>query len=1087
VRGPAHVPAGRPGVGVTSERARRVRHRGSRRTVVLDGLDVPVGAGTELRYTLLPVLDRELTYRSTYVAIDLLLDDGTWLSHTTSGQALRDQHGMPATAVGQGDARILVPDHWNLVRVDLGPLAEEAPGRRVRAAAVVTAPPDGGRSEVWLDSVSVGPRRERTIAGRTDLVDTRRGTHSSGAYSRGNTVPAAAVPNGFTMWVPLTDASSERWLYSWAAHNGPDNRPRLQGVGISHEPSPWMGDRDQLAFHLVPVRPGGSGEDDVPSAALAARAIGFSHDAETARPHLYAVDLDGGARVAVAASDHGGVLRFTFPPGSTTGHLLFDAVSDAGATGPPVAVTVHADGTLTGWSDHGSTLSVGRSRMYVVGRISRPVLRTGRARGRDHATYATVALDPGAGPADGSEAGPGAEAGSTAEVRVATSYISEDLAWRALEREVAGSFDEVADRARAQWEERLGVLDVQGATEEQQVTLYSNLYRLNLYPSSYTELGADGAPVHASPVIDGAPAVPGEMYVNHGFWDTYRTCWPAYALLYPQVAARLADGFVQQYREGGWVARWSSPGYADLMTGTSSDVAFADLYLRGVALLDPLATYDAGLRNATALPTRSGVGRKGQGFALTHGWVPRSVDESVSWSLEGYINDAGLARMAEALADAPGTPEHRRRALRDDAAYLRQSALGYVHLFDAETGFFRGRGRDGSFRSGPFDPAEWGGDYTESDAWNFLFHPVHDGAGLAALHGGPAGLARLLDRFFDTPERADRPGSYGSVIHEMVEARDVRLGQLGQSNQVSHHIPYAWLFAGRPDRTQEIVREILARLWTGSEIGQGYHGDEDNGEMSAWYVLSALGLYPLEIGSPRWAVTSPLFERAVVHRPDGDLVVDAPGAAEHWYVAGLDVSDAGGVARAVTAPSVDHGDLVGGSTLRFALSGTPTRWGVPASGGGPGMESGPGSGSGSGSGAAPARPWQRADGGWHDAEGPLPRLTDGDLTTSAEVAGTLEWRPAGEIPRGAVLRAYTLTSAVAGVAPPSAWRLVTDGGQVLDERSGERWPWPGQLRPFVLDEPVPLTTLRLELGEPGGLAQVELLVVSARGEIGLLS
>jgi predicted alpha-1,2-mannosidase len=273
------------------------------------------------------------------------------------------------------------------------------------------------------------------------------------------------------------------------------------------------------------------------------------------------------------------------------------------------------------------------------------------------------------------------------------------------------------------------------------------------------------------------------------------------------------------------------------------------------------------------------VGRKGQDFALTHGWVPRDVDESVSWGLEGYINDAGLARMAQALADAPGTPDGRRRSLRDEAAYLRQSSLGYVHLFDAATGFFRGRGRDGSFGSGPFDPDEWGGDYTESDAWNFLFHPVHDGAGLAALHGGREGLERLLERFFATPERADKPGTYGSVIHEMVEARDVRLGQLGQSNQVSHHIPYAWLLAGRPDRTQEAVREILARLWTGNEIGQGYHGDEDNGEMSAWYILSALGLYPLEIGSSRWAVGSPLFERAVVHRPDGDLVVEAPGAS----------------------------------------------------------------------------------------------------------------------------------------------------------------------------------------------------------------
>ncbi|MFI6425231.1 GH92 family glycosyl hydrolase [Promicromonospora sp. NPDC050880] len=1048
--GPAHVPAGRPGAGLTSEHARLVSHEGPGRTVVVDDLDVPLAPGLVLRWAVLPVLDDELTYRSTHVAVDLRLDDGTWLGATDAGRGLTDQHGMPASATGQGEARILVPDHWNVVRVDLDAAAEHLAGRRVRAAALVTAPPDGGRTEAWLDEVSVGPRPERTVTGRTDLVDTRRGTHSSGAYSRGNNVPAAAVPNGFTMWVPLTDAATERWLYSWAGHNGPDNRPRLQGIGISHEPSPWMGDRDQLAFHLVPARTDDDGTTDVPDAGLAARALAFSHDAETARPHRYAVDLDGGARVAVAASDHGGLLRFTFPPGVATGHLVVDAVSDAGADGAPVEITVHDDGTFTGWSDHGSTLSAGRSRMYVVGRIARPVLRSGPARGRPYATYATVALDPATRPGD--------EAGRTVDVRVATSYISEELAWLALEREVSGTFDEVAEATRALWEERLGVLDVEGATEEQQVTLYSNLYRLNLYPSSYTEVGADDEPVHASPVLDGGPVRPGEMFVNHGFWDTYRTCWPAYALLYPEIAARLADGFVQQYREGGWVARWSSPGYADLMTGTSSDVAFADLHLRGVDLPDPLDTYDAGLRNATALPTLPGVGRKGQAFALTRGWVPRDVDESVSWGLEGYINDAGLARMARALADAPGTPDERRRALRDEAAYLHQSSLGYVHLFDPDTGFFRGRGRDGAFAPGPFDPDEWGGDYTESDAWNFLFHPVHDGPGLAALHGGPAGLEALLERFFATPERADKPGSYGSVIHEMVEARDVRLGQLGQSNQVSHHIPYVWLFAGRPDRTQETVREILARLWTGSEIGQGYHGDEDNGEMSAWYVLSALGLYPLEIGSSRWAVGSPLFERAVVHRPDGDLVVEAPGAAGRWYVAGLHLSDGAGTTRAVTSPSVEHADLTGGATLRFSMSGTAARWGAQVAP------------------TAADRPWERAEGGWSSAGRPLPGLTDGDLTTAVDVAGALVWQPSGELPQGASLRGYTVTSGPGDAgAPPSGWRLVAEDGRVLDERSGERWRWPGQLRPFVLDEPVPLTGLRLEPVDGGLVTQIELL------------
>jgi predicted alpha-1,2-mannosidase len=1058
--GPAHVPAGLPGVGLTGVRSLRVTApagAGPARRVLLDGLDVLVEPATELRYAVCPVLDEALTYGSTFVAVEALLEDGTW----TGDLGLRDRYGMPASARGQGEARILVPDHWNLVRIDLGALA----GRRVRALAVtVDAPAHASPVEAWLDDVAVGLAASPARAGLVDHVDTRRGSHATGAYSRGNTFPATAVPNGFTFWTPLTDGASATWLYSWAAHNGPDNRPRVHGIGISHQPSPWMGDRNQLAF--LPVL-----DDD---ASLDARARAFDHDDELARPHHYGVALDGGLRVDVTPTDHGGVLRFAFPDGAPTGRVVVDTVSTQGA-GPdgPLSLTVDAaTGTLTGWVDHGTGLSVGRSRMYVVGRFSRPLASAGPARGnRPHASV--VAVDLGADP--------------VVELRVATSFIGVDQAWHTYDLELAGrAFAQVEADARAAWEARLRVVEVEGATDEQLTTLYGGLYRLNLYPSSQWEnAGTADAPepVHASPVAPpagpssatrtGAAVLPGRVHVNHGFWDTYRTCWSAYALLYPDVAAELADGFVQQYRDGGWIARWSSPGYADLMTGTSSDVAFADLHARGVALPDPLATYDAGLRNATVVPPSDGAGRKGQAFALLHGYVPRDVHESVSWHLEGCLNDDGLARMARALADAPGTPESRRRALRDEAAYLAQRAGGYVHLFDAGTGFFRGRDRSGAFGDEAFDPRDWGGDYTESDAWNFAFHAPHDGPGLAALHGGPDRLAGVLEEFFATPECADRPGGYGSVIHEMVEARDVRLGQLGQSNQVSHHIPYTWLAAGRPDRTQEVVREILDRLWTGSQIGQGYHGDEDNGEMSAWYVLSALGLYPLHVGSDRWAVGTPLFRRAVVHHPSGDLVLSAPDAgAASPYVHGLTV---GG--RAVTEPEVAHGDLLGGVVVEFAMGSAPSSWGRGAAGA---------------DAAVPVPvPWCDATGGarggvWRASGADVPGLSDDDLAAAVDLADVLDggdaltWSAGSGAAGGDVLVAYTLVSALDGSPAPSAWLLeVRDGGawRVVDERSSEAFPWAGQLRPFVLAEPVPLGDVRLRVpGRAGWLAQVELLV-----------
>jgi predicted alpha-1,2-mannosidase len=880
-------------------------------------------------------------------------------------------------------------------------------------------------------------------------------------------LPAAAVPNGAALWVPLTDGASGSWLYSWAAHNGPDNRPRLHGVAVSHVPSPWMGDRDQLAVHLVPAS--GTRADGVPDGSLEARGLAFDHAAELARPHHYGVALDGGARVDVTPTDHGAVLRLTFPAGDAVGYVVLDAVGTEGAAEPgrPVRLRIEPEtGTITGWSDHGSGLSVGRSRMYVVGRLDRPVLRAGRAAGdRPHARYATVDLSAGSG-------------GRTVELRLATSFVGVEQAWRTFARELEGvRFAKVEARARAAWEERLGAVEVEGATDDQLTTLYSCLYRLNLYPTSQTEdAGEPGRPrpVHASPVLPhagpstdertGAVVVDGAIFVNHGFWDTYRTCWPAYALLHPMLAGRLADGFVQQYREAGWVARWSSPGYADLMTGTSSDVAFADLLARGVSLPDPSAAYEAGLRNATVIPPHAGVGRKGQEHALLHGWVPREVHESVSWSLEGYVNDAGLAAMARQLAVRDGVSERRRRALLDEAAYLDRRALGYVHLFDRATGFFRGRGSDGTFVDpAGFDPAEWGGDYTESDAWNFAFHVPHDGAGLARLHGGPEGLAAVLERFFATPERADRPGSYGSMIHEMSEARDVRLGQLGQSNQVSHHVAYTWLAAGRPNRAQETVREILGRLWTGSELGQGYHGDEDNGEMSAWYVLSALGLYPLEVGSPRWALGSPLFRRAVVHRPGGDLVIEAPGAEDgHRYVAGVAVDG-----RELDAPVLDHRELVGGARVRFRMAAEPSGWGAERA-----------------AAAGPDRlPWGDVSGTgvWRRPGGrAVPWLADDELGRAVDVGpGGLTWST-GAGGHGHLLHAYTLVSAADGRPAPTSWRLSvrTAGGtwRDVDARDGEEFRWAAQLRPFVLSEPVAFDEVRLDLHDAGALAQVELLV-----------
>ena len=364
------------------------------------------------------------------------------------------------------------------------------------------------------------------------------------------------------------------------------------------------------------------------------------------------------------------------------------------------------------------------------------------------------------------------------------------------------------------------------------------------------------------------------------------------------------------------MARWSSPGYADLMVGTSSDVAFADAWHKGVRFDKHLA-YEAALKNATAVPPVSNVGRKGLARSMYRGYADISVHEGMSWTLEGALNDFGLARFAEALALEEKDPAKVRR-YRDEAAYFGARAADYVHLYDPATGFFRGRDASGQWRqpAAEFESREWGGDYTEANAWNFAFTAPHDAEGLASLMGGRDRLAQKLDGFFATPETAERryAGSYKQVIHEMTEARDVRMGMYAHSNQPAHHIPWMYVAAGQPWKTQRIVRDVMGRLYLGSEIGQGYAGDEDNGEMSAWYTFAMLGLYPMRMGAPEYVIGSPAFARSEVTLENGRklTVVARNNSPENVYVQSLRVNG-----KPWNQAWIRHADIAAGATLEF--------------------------------------------------------------------------------------------------------------------------------------------------------------------------
>lgn len=1014
---------------------------------------------TRLSYKIFPELNAaDLNYPSTFVAVDLAFTDGSYLSDLHAA----DEHGIRLSPTGQGTGKILYADQWNSVTADIGSVAA---GKTIERVLVGYDNPHGpALFHGWIDDLTIRRAEHRRHRRPTDYVLTTRGTNASGNFSRGNNIPATAVPNGFNFWVPVTDAGSTSWLYHYQSQNNADNLPQLQALSVSHEPSPWMGDRQ--TFQVMASAAAGK-----PDADRDKRALAFHHDNETARAHHYAVTFDNGITAELAPTDHAAILQFGFP--GHDANLIFDNVDNSGG------LTLDADGRgLTGYSDVNITgYDAGASRMYVYATFDRPVTASGMLSGGggDKVT-GYFRFDVGTR--------------RTVTMRVATSLLSVEQAKRNLDSEI-GRHDDLASvrrRAEEQWHRRLRVIEVDGATDDELTTLYSNLYRLNLYPNSgYENVGSAHRPDYryaspvskptgkSSPTKTGAHIVRGKIYVNNGFWDTYRTVWPAYSLLYPSVAGELVSGFVQQFLDGGWVARWSSPGYADLMTGTSSDVAFTDAFLKGAKGIDPEDTYQAAVRNATVRPPNSAVGRKGLATSIFLGYTADDTGESVSWALEGFLNDFGIGNMAAELARRARRGSAQRRRYTEESQYYLSRARNYVHLFDDKVGFFQGFDAKHKPRLSPdeYDPRVWGNDYTETDGWNFAFTVAHDGQGLANLYGGRDKLADKLDTFFATQETAEYPGSYGGTIHEMLEARDVRMGQYGHSNQPAHHITYMYLYAGQPWRTQEKVREVLRRLYVGSDIGQGYCGDEDNGEMSAWWLFSAMGIYPLQMGSPRYVIGSPLFGKTVLHLENGrDVVI----RARHNSVNNVYVQDARLNGRPLRRTWLSHDELARGARLDFRMGPRRSSWGTGHDAVPPSLTTGDevatpmADVTGAGRGKVSA-----ADG--TDVRKLFDNSSESHVTFQSTTPSVTY-----QLDDAAKVTHYTLTSAT-GSDDPTDWRLrgSTDGKHwtVLDDRSGEKFTWRSQTRPFGVAHPGSYTHYRLDVtastGDTVTLAEVELL------------
>ncbi|MFD1467674.1 GH92 family glycosyl hydrolase [Hymenobacter caeli] len=713
-------------------------------------------------------------------------------------------------------------------------------------------------------------------------VNPLMGTDSKPSLSNGNTYPAICRPWGMNCWLPQTGKMGDGWAYQYGAD-------KIRGFKQTHQPSPWMNDYGQFALMPTTGRRVFA-EDD--------RASWYSHKAEVATPYYYRVYLaDYDVTTEIAPTERAARFRFTFPK-TDSAYVVLDAL-DKGSC----ARVLPRERKIVGYTTRNSGGVPKNFRNYFVVEFDHDFAST--------AIYQNNTLVAGALEATADHAGAvvgfRTRKGEQVNARVASSFISPEQAELNL-KEIGGSdFEAVQQQGRAAWNRALGRVEVAGGTADQRRTFYSCLYRTLLFPRKLYELDAAGKVVHYSPF--NGQTLPGFMYTDTGFWDTFRALFPFLNLLYPDVNAEMQQGLVNDYKESGWLPEWASPGLRNVMVGNNSAAVVADAYLKGVRGQDMQVLYEALLHGANNAGPLDAVGRTGVQYYNRLGYVPYDVkiNENAARTLEYAYDDFAIYQLAKAL----------KRPKQEIALYARRSQ-NYRKLFDKETGLMRGRNQDGTFQR-PFNPFKWGDAFTEGNGWHYTWSVFHDVQGLVDLMGGRQKFVAALDTVFTLPPVFDA-SYYGSVIHEIREMQLAHMGQYAHGNQPVQHMIYLYNYAGQPWKAQYWVREVLDRLYLPTP--DGYCGDEDNGQTSAWYVFSALGFYPVCPATDQYVLGAPLFPKATLHLPSGkDIVLNAPqNSAANRYVHGLTLNG-----QAYDKNWLSHEELLKGAVLDFDMSAIPNK------------------------------------------------------------------------------------------------------------------------------------------------------------------
>ncbi len=712
-----------------------------------------------------------------------------------------------------------------------------------------------------------------------DYASTLVGTQSKFELSTGNTYPATAVPWGMNFWTPQTGKMGNGWTYVY-------EHDKIRGFKQTHQPSPWINDYGQ--FSIMPV----TGE---PVFNEDARASWFSHKAEVAKPYYYSVYLaDHDVTTEIAPTSRAAMFRFSFPT-TEDAYVIVDAF-DRGS----YAKIEPGQKKITGYTTRNSGGVPPNFKNYFVIEFDQPFtevsavsdaeIKKGKTEAQSGHSGAIVRFS--------------TRKGQPVHARVASSFISPEQAERNLQELGKDSFDTVKAKGRDTWNREMGKIEVNDNNVDNLRTFYSCLYRSMLFPRSLYEIDADGKPVHYSPY--NGEVLPGYMFTDTGFWDTFRCLFPFLNLMYPDMSAKMQEGLVNAYKESGFLPEWASPGHRNCMVGNNSASVVADAYIKGIRGYDVETLWEALKHGANNHMPRTSSGRVAYDQYNELGYVPNNtgIGQNVARTLEYAYNDWTIYTLGKAL----GKPD-------SETDIYKKRALNYHNVYNPKHKLMSGRSDKGVFDPN-FDPAAWSRDFCEGNSWHWSFCVFHDPQGLIDLMGGKKEFTNMMDSVFVIPGHEGLKSR--GIIHEMREMQVMDMGQYAHGNQPIQHMVYMYNYGGEPWKAQQHVREIMDKLYTAAP--DGYCGDEDNGQTSAWYVFSAIGFYPVCPASDQYVLGTPLFKSVNLHLDTGQTVSIKAGnnSRENFYVKNLNVNG-----RPYSKNYVTHSELLKGMKMDYTMDSKP--------------------------------------------------------------------------------------------------------------------------------------------------------------------